>query len=198
MTSAVAAWLWRRGARALAPEVGLDPVAGLTTPQAARWRCDLAATVVVKAVESVHVVEVKGTREDLEREDLSAGKWLCDWHKHAINPWIAVDDRIGAGSYRDLGPHWGVLVVSGHRVNVVRRPPEASGDYHQPSDDVTRAYRAIAEVVTAQRLPTMMGLKAEEAAQLIADGTFTRPWAAWTDIAVTDSEPLVDEDAKIL
>lgn len=178
---AVSHWLWRRGARALATEVGLHPLHGLCTPWDGRWRVDLAAGLVADHVESVHVVEVKGSLADLAREDLGAGKWVLDYGRHGLNPWFAHADTIGPGHLQALPRAWGLLSVSADGHVRVSRDPEHVVDTaaHAPGDNVTIAYRALAQVLTAQALPTLFGVTAHRALELMAEHGVHRPWRRW-------------------
>lgn len=169
VTALVAAWLWRqRNARAIALEVGLCPVQGLVAPARGRWRVDIAAVTVEDSAEGVHIVEVKGTPEDLAREDLAVGKWKLDYAEKRMHPWLAVDASMRAVA----PPGWGLLIVS-DRVAVVKQPANVATNYH---DAVPSAYRAISEVLTAQRLPTIMGLSERGAAAAMIQAGFTLPW----------------------
>jgi len=195
VTALTAAWFWRqRRSRALATEVGLCPVRGLVAPAQGRWRVDLAAVTVEDSAEGVHVVEVKGTAEDLAREDLALGKWQLDYAAYQLHPWLAVDVSMKASPPRG----WGLLVV-GENVVVAKKPTDVTTDYHQPNDHVTRAYRAIAEVVTAQRLPTLMGLSGHGTAAAMLQSGFHLPWLDWMSKS-RDQElsGYPDEDAKVL
>jgi hypothetical protein len=178
VTIAVSHWLWRRGARALAPEVGLHALHGLCTPWDGRWRVDLAATLVSDHVESVHVIEVKGTLADLAREDLTAGKWAVDFPRLGLNPWLAHADTIGPGHLTTLPRAWGLLSVSADgRVRETRAPQHVvDTSVHEPDDNVTRAYRALSQVLTAQALPTLFGLRPESALEMLAERGIDRPW----------------------
>lgn len=154
----------------MAPEVGLHPVRGLCTPWDGKWRVDLAAGVA----ESVHVIEVKGSLADLTREDLGDGKWQLDYARHGLTPWLAHADVISPGRLQTLPRAWGLLSVAADgRVHVTREPQ------HTPNGNVASAYRALAQVLTAQALPTLFGLKTEAAMAVMAEAGVDRPWRAW-------------------
>lgn len=190
VTALVATWLWRQGSRAMAREVGLCPVQGLVTPWRGRWRVDLGAVSVDGDRESVHVVEVKGTDADLAREDLVSGKWQMDFSARHLHPWLAVDHRMRVPEM--LPAAWGVLVVGYDSVTVRRRPPDVSTKFKQTPQ------LALAEVVTAQRLPTIMGLSGAGAAAAMLQAGFSLPWLDWTSVPRPQDLVTVDEDAKVL
>jgi hypothetical protein len=203
VTLAVSHWLWRRGARALALEVGLHPLQGLCTPWDGRWRVDLAAGLVADHIESVHVVEVKGSLADLAREDLGSGKWVLDFPRLGLNPWLAHADTIGPGHLQTLPRAWGLLSVAADgRVRVTRDPEHVvDGSVHAPGDNVTGAYRALAQVLTAQAMPTLYGVKAEAALEMMTEAGIHRPWRAWEPASETRrlaTGGYEDEDPKIL
>ena len=179
VTSATAAWLWRLGSRIIAAEVGLTRAGSfLERPWGSWYRVDLAAIVG----QQTHVIEVKGTRADLVREDLGQGKWQLSY-PHLV-PWLAVDATV---DMPELDERWGLLKVVGHRVNVVR-PAREVDDPHRE-----RHLQVLASVLCMQSLPKMMGLThAGQLAALETDG-FSRPWRRWI------REPwLFEEDGHIL
>jgi hypothetical protein len=165
----------------MALEVGLHPLRGLTTPANGRYRVDVAAALVDDCDESLHVIEVKGSVADLVREDLGAGKWALPYARMGLNPWLAVADTIGEAHWRQLSGDWGVLQARGEGVRVLRRPSQSvTFDVNQPSDEVTFAYRALAQVQTLQRLPTMAGLSPSQTLRALERGDWHRPWGQWS------------------
>lgn len=199
VTIAVSHWLWRRGARALVPEVGLHALRGLCTPWDGRWRVDLAASLVSDHVESVHVIEIKGTLADLAREDLGSGKWAIDYPRLGLNPWLAHADTIGPGHLTALPRSWGLLSVSADgRVRETRSPANVvDTSVHAPDDNVTNAYRAMAQVLTAQAMPTLFNLRPESALEALAERGIDRPWRRYSvdgrctpsAVRIVDEEP---------
>jgi hypothetical protein len=179
VTCACAAWLWRLGSRVIVPEVGLTHEGSFLEPPWGSWyRVDLAASVGRRT----HVIEVKGSRSDLAREDLTSGKWQL-FYPH-LTVWLAYDASVDRP---DLHERWGLLKVAGARVDVVR-PAREVDDPHRE-----RHLAVLASVLCMQSLPKMMGLThAGQLSALETDG-FSRPWRRWIQ------EPrLCEEDGHIL
>jgi hypothetical protein len=167
VTGAAAAWLWDKGVRIMAPEVGLAR-GGLCMPQNGRWRVDL-----VGIDSQVHVIEVKGTRADIKREDLAGGKWALPYYNLGLCPWLAVDAKVTNDLFADLPDSWGVIRVSGTRVKILREPAK------KPlGKDMTRSLQAVAAVNTTQNLPMLMGLSKAQKASAMAYRTAC-PWHLW-------------------
>ena len=182
VTCACAAWLWRQGSRIIASEVGLTRGSlRLIEPWGAWYRVDLAASLG----SATHIIEVKGTRADIAREDLGAGKWALAYDN--LTPWLAFDDKITPDLYQSLDERWGLMRVKDQRVKVLRRPHRVHDDQRQKNLEV------LASVLCMQSLPKMMGLThAGQLAALETDG-FSRPWRRWVP------EPrLFEEDGHIL
>lgn len=178
VTCAVAAWLWRRGSRIIAAEVGLTRQSTyLERPWASWYRVDLASSIGPQT----HVIEVKGTRADLAREDLTAGKWVLPYPNLVV--WLA----LGFDQKVELDERWGILRIRDQRVEIVR-PAREVDDGHRD-----RHLEVLASVLCMHGLPTMMGLThAGQLAALETDG-FSRPWRGWI------REPrLSEEDGHIL
>lgn len=179
VTADVASWLWSRGSRCLVPEVGLHPVRGLCQPWDGRWRVDMVATVPRHGAERVDVIEVKGSADDLRREDLGTGKWVLRYDRMGLTPWLALSHTVSRSLWQDLNEAWGVIVVEPRRTTVVRDPAvPVYHSIHQPNDDVTAAYRALATVATLQSLPMLMGLdRAARASAMYL--SVNSPWHRW-------------------
>ena len=169
VTAAAAAWLWDLGSRIIAAEVGLTRGSlRLVEPWGAWYRVDLAAILG----SATHIIEVKGTRADIAREDLGAGKWALPYND--LRPWLAFDAKITADLYQALDGRWGLMRVTDHRIKILRQPHTAHDDQCQKNTEV------LASVLCMQSLPTMMGLsRAGKMAALETDG-FDRPWRRWT------------------
>lgn len=151
----------------MAPEVGLNRN-GLCMPQKGRWRVDL-----VGIDRQVDVIEVKGTRADIMREDLAGGKWALPYTDLGLTPWLAVDAKVTDDLFASLPEAWGVIRVADQRVKVVRKPAK------EPlGADMTRSLMAVAGVSTTQNLPTLMGLNKARIASEMAWKTAC-PWHLW-------------------
>lgn len=204
VTCAVAAWLWRQGARTIVAEVGLHATRGLSRPWHGRWRVDIAAAVAREGVETLHVIEVKGSAADIAREDLGTGKWVLDFARLGVNPWLAVADTVAPAHWQALPAAWGVMQVSGdRRVRLIREPADkVDHSVWQPNDNVTHAYRALAEVLTAQSLPSMMGRSHAQLVAALDDAGWQRPWRQWSPDgrlqATRDDDDPRHEDGYIL
>jgi hypothetical protein len=166
---------------------------------------DLAAGLIRDHVESVHVIEVKGSLADLAREDLGDGKWALDYAALGINPWLAVVDTIGPGHLETLPRAWGLLSVAGDgRVRELRVPEHVVDTAaHAPDDNVTGAYRALAQVLTAQALPTLFAADTATALELMAERGVDRPWRQWSEDKTQrrrrhDDDVYEDTGSKIL
>lgn len=178
VTCACAAWLWRRGSRLIAPEVGLTRSGGfLEKPWGSFYRVDLAASLG----NQTHVIEVKGTKADLVREDLGQGKWRL-FYPH-LTVWLA----LGFDYEPELDERWGILRVRDQSVKVVRPAREVEDRERE------RHLEVLGSVLCMQGMPTMMGLtQAGQLAALETEG-YSRPWRKWIQ------EPeLFDEDSHIL
>lgn len=151
----------------MAPEVGLH-MSGLCTPQNGRWRVDL-----VGIDRRVHVIEVKGTRADIKREDLTSGKWSLPYDDLGLTPWLAVDAKITDDLFEELPDSWGVIRIADTRVKVIRKPSKAPTGM-----DMTRSLQAVASCNTTQNLPMLMGLKQAQRASAMAYRTAC-PWHLW-------------------
>ena len=185
VTCSVAAWLWRERSRVLAQEVGLGRGRPrLCAPWGAAYRVDLAAVVSHKT----YVVEVKGTRADIVREDLGAGKWTMAYADHGLMPWLAFDARIDPRLYSQLPETWGLLRVDAQRVKVLRRPPRVY------DDNLVESLTAIASVACMQTLPMMMGKNHSEQLAALERGGFARPWRHWLE----DDKTTIEEPGHIL
>ncbi len=129
-TALALAWLWHaRGHRAIACETG---VCGdyLHKPMDGTWRVDaIGATVkrvrrrggIYEELCAVDVVEVKGTRADLRRENLEAGKWVA--MATDFTCWLLVSADCRDVDLASLPERWGVLRANDAAtgVTVVRR-----------------------------------------------------------------------------
>lgn len=180
VTAATASWLWAQGSRAIAPEVGLHAVRGLCAPWDGRWRVDLvAATPRHGARERIDVIEVKGSSADLRREDLDAGKWMLRYDRMGLTPWLAVSSRVDRDLWSGLNPLWGVVSCDGFNAKVARQPEAPIWhSIHDSNDDVTAALRAMAVVMCAHAVPTLMGLSLAKRAAAM-ESAVTRPWRRW-------------------
>ncbi len=167
----------------MAPEVGLH-TRGLCMPQDGRWRVDL-----VGIDRQVHVIEVKGTRADIQRENLASGKWSLPWFNLGLLPWLAVDAKITDDLFADLPLAWGVIRVSGHKVKVVRKPEKEPLGH-----DMTRSLMAVAGVNTTQNMPMLMGLSQAQKASQLAYRTAC-PWHLWYQ---SNTWPRCEEPGNIL
>jgi hypothetical protein len=164
---------------------------------------DVAAGCVRDGVESLHVIEVKGSLADLSREDVEDGKWLLPYPRLSLNPWLAHADAIGPGHLESLPRAWGLLSVAvDGRVRVTREPEHiVDSDANQPDDNVTNAYRALAQVLTAQALPTLYGTDLATAMSLLSERGVDRPWRAWApriDVGSDDDNCREDVEGNIL
>lgn len=165
VTRAVAVWYWSRGCRLVVPEVGLRQ--RLMRPWGSPWRVDLVAAFK----RQTHVIEVKGTRADLVREDLTAGKWTAPHPGLCL--WLALSHEIRL--HQNLSGDWGIIRVRNQRVTVERQPAFLGED-----SDYARSLEIVGSCLCMQGLPTLMGLsRAGQMAALETDG-FDRPWRQWT------------------
>jgi hypothetical protein len=190
VTHAIGHWLWRKGARAIAWEVGLHKSQGLTCPWHGHWRVDLAACV---GSESIHVVEVKGSKEDLSRENLGSGKWQVDFPALGITPWLAVVEGLESALSAPVG--WGVLSVS---PDGLVREIRSQKTKARPSElDFFRANSALAQVLTAQYMPTLFSVDAAVAIDMMSEVGVDRPWRLWSPTSrVRRLSSFVDEDVN--
>lgn len=161
VTSALVCWLWDQGARIIVPEVGLTATGQLRPPWGQRWRVDVVAVVGSR----VWLMEVKGTKADLVREDYASGKWVLPLSPN-LRPWLVVDSKIT----QDPLPAWGLMSVANDKLTVVRKSPD-DGVARTDDDGV---FRTLAQILTLQSLPTMMGR--DRAHRMLALTGFDRPW----------------------
>jgi len=166
VTRALVAWLWAQGCRLLAPEVGLHTFHGLCTPWRGFWRGDVGAIWRQEA----HLFEVKGTRADLAREDLSQGKWKWSWAELGLRPWLVVDVKIAC----QPPTGWGLMVVNDTGVLRVDVEPRVC----DRSPQFAEYCQALGTVLCLQSLPKLMGL--DRAQRLVTLDGFERPWRLWT------------------
>ncbi len=190
-TAAAAWWLWSaRGARSLGLEVGVNYQGHLTTPWHGRWRVDLVGVcrrgrnALRVTGWRVVVVEVKGTKADLAREDTAVFKWTLDIPGCEL--WVACgDEATGMLATKNVPAHWGVVVFpQGGKRHVVRKPA-FDEDLHPGDFRAMDAFRAIAEVNTAQRLPTAVNvLKSRGGDKAVVDRLFADGWSRqWREYA---------------
>ena len=151
----------------MAPEVGLNRN-GLCMPQQGRWRVDL-----VGIDRCVDVIEVKGTRADIQREKLAEGKWSLPYAELGLRPWLAVDAKVTNDLFSDLPEAWGVIRVADQRVKVIREPAK-----DPLGADMIRSITAVAGVNTTQNMPMLMGAKGARRASLMTY-RFSCPWHLW-------------------
>jgi hypothetical protein len=132
-----------------------------------------------------HVIEVKGTRADLVREDLESGKWT--YSHPGLCLWLAIDQSMSL--HQNLHRSWGIIRVRDHRVRVERRPEPLGDDTnYQQSLDV------VASCLCMQSLPTLMGLTHAGHASVLETEGFDRPWRKWTECPA----PPIEEFGNIL
>ncbi len=157
-TALALAWLWHaRDHRALALETG---VRGdhLVKPMDGTWRVDaIGATVkqvrrpggIYEELCAVDVVEVKGTRADLKRENLEAGKWTSMTTDFTC--WLLVSADCRDADLASLPERWGVLRANDAAtgVTVVRK----ADDRRRPLS--TREAFALACTSVSGSLPDM-------------------------------------------
>jgi len=184
VTAATASWAWCRGSRTIVPEVGLHRARGLCAPNDGRWRLDLVTVVPRHGVsECFDVIEVKGTRADIGREDLGTGKWILRYDRMGLTPWLAIDAKIDDKMFEALHPMWGVMRVSGYSPKVIRQPQDPVWhDIRQSNDDATASHRVLAQIASLQSMPMLMGLKAARRASAMALAV-NNPWQKWIDHA---------------
>jgi hypothetical protein len=180
VTSATAAWFWRRGSRIVVAEVGLTRQgACLEPPWGSVYRVDLVASLGAKT----HVIEVKGTQADLNRENLSEGKWVLPYPNLVV--WLAVDDGM---TVPRLDEKWGILRVKEESVRV-ERPAREVDDGQR-----TRHLEVLARVLCMQSLPRMMGLTSAGQLAALETNGFSRPWRRWHQ----KPAPVCEEPGRIL
>lgn len=126
------AWLWhKRGCRAMADELGVWGrlgVARLGPGGGALWRADLAGVAKRGNSYRLDILEVKGTREDLRREDLGAGKWLWSRGITGAALWVLMGEDLRPEDYAAVPAHWGLLQAAEDNtvVKTLRRPKSES------------------------------------------------------------------------
>ncbi len=152
-------WLWhKRKCRAIADEIGAPGVGlGQVSASAGIYRYDLVGVARCTGVESwrFDIVEVKGTRADLRREDVGAGKWArAREPSREYNFWLAVSDEIPREDYADLPLEWGVIRCSQTTVRIDRKPA-GGGDIRCDAPRAARGLYVLSARVAGSRLPFM-------------------------------------------
>lgn len=147
----------------------------LMEPWGAAYRLDLVAVLG----NETHLIEVKGTKADLVREDLTKGKWVLPLH--GFRPWLAIDESMEAPA--ELRESWGLLKVGARRTRVVREPPVARDEGRD------RSLEVLARILCMQSLPTLMGLS-RAGKMAVLETEVDRPWRRWlTEPRVVAEEP---------
>lgn len=120
-------WLFvRRKCRVLADEVGLagkaNRFAGLRG--VSHWRADAVGIAQIGNSYRIDVVEVKGSRADARREDMSSGKWELLPQGGRFNGWLLVSADCRPEDYKGLPLAWGVLqaAADASTLRMIRRP----------------------------------------------------------------------------
>lgn len=123
-------WLFmRRKCRVLCDEIGIGGLANRLTPSGmSQWRADAAGITQIGRQFRIDVVEVKGSRADARREDMTAGKWELLPQGKRLNGWLLVSAECRPEDYHGLPLAWGVLQASADATTLrIIRKPVASG-----------------------------------------------------------------------
>lgn len=186
-TASAIAHFWGLGVRVMGLEVGYDR-RGLGVRSTRRWRADLVAVDEPEGPTgqvAVHVIEVKSSRADLLREDLSGGKWTATDLPGNFHPWVVIGPEVHADDVQRIPRHWGILNVpsssgidGGGRLRVVRTSRSGEGFGVELRAE---AYKTIAGSRTiVGLLPSMQGLDREKQVwqiykRIIREPTTTNP-----------------------
>lgn len=166
LTALAFSWLWvRRDCRAMADEVGVTSLCSrLCAPLDGIFRADAVGCAKKGNQYRIDIVEVKGSRADARREDMSAGKWELLPQGKRLTGWLLVSHDVRDEDIKGLPTAWGLLRASedGAVVNVVRKAQE-----HWLSDaEVTRDLFFLASRTLGSSLPWMGRSLPESVAKL--------------------------------
>ncbi len=124
-------WLFmRRRCRAMADEVGLGGLANHLAPfGSSHWRADVAGIARIGNQYRIDVVEVKGSRADARRENMSEGKWELLPQGGRLNGWLLVTEDMRPEDYAGLPSQWGVLQATANNtvIRTIRKPRGTKG-----------------------------------------------------------------------
>lgn len=159
-TAQVLGWLWRRGHRVLATEVGYDSRGfGAATQRKARADVLGIRTMAAKGRTycGVTLVEVKATAADFRGQDWGAEKWRLAMFGLGVQGWLAIGEGVDIkAAVAALDVRWGLLRIGPLRAEVLREPVNKlplSGD----DPFVVTATHEAGRALTAARMPVMMG-----------------------------------------
>lgn len=195
VTCQVAAWLWHtRGCRAMARELGIRLDGSLSTAWNGKWRVDMAGVSEDLGKTTSYVIEVKGTHEDLARENVASVHPKLTFHSKWHQPefaklhelWLACGDiRTGQAAVSDVPGHWGVMVFARDhgRATVLRRPSRVAHDVGSPCTSNT--WRAIAQVATAEDMPAFFNARRK-----------IQPWQALLNVGYAGESVSAKRDNK--
>lgn len=147
LTALAISWLFvRRKCRVICDEMGLGGF-GEFTPYSL-WRGDVAGIARLGRDYRFDLVEVKGSRADARREDMSRGKWELLARGKKLNLWLLVSHDCRPEDYEGLPVQWGVLRASEDATTLrcVRRP---QGDWSSAEGRLVSASEAAPGIFSA-------------------------------------------------
>lgn len=144
LTALAVSWLFlRRECRVIADEVAMNGFGGIGGIHATGYyRADVVGISRRwnNSVYRVDVVEVKGSRDDLRREDLAHGKWarLAE-PSSGYNPWLIVSEDVKKSDLAELPARWGVLQAAGGNTTLRHLRKRSGTDIHLGRMDAAAA-----------------------------------------------------------
>lgn len=161
LTALAFCWLWsRRGCRVMADEVGVGGVCRFLCPSTeGLFRADVIGCVKKERSYRIDLVEVKGSRADARREDMSRGKWELLPQGQRLTGWLLMSHDVRDEDIVGLPTAWGLLRASedGTVVSVIRRAKE----HWIPETEAARDLYVLAARTLGSRLPWMGRNQAE-------------------------------------
>jgi len=155
LTALAFSWLWvKRECRVMAEEVGVTSLCSrLCAPLDCIFRADAVGCTKKGNQYRIDIIEVKGSRADARREDMSAGKWELLPQGRRLTGWLLVSHDVRDEDIKGLPLAWGLLRASedGAVVNVMRKAQE----HWLPDNEVARDLFFLASRTLGSGLPWM-------------------------------------------
>lgn len=166
LTALAFSWLWaRRGCRVMADEVGVTGLCRFLCPSTeGLWRADAVGCTKKDRSYRLDLIEVKGSRADARREDMSRGKWEMLPESRRLTGWLLMSHDVKDEDIIGLPVSWGLLRASedGTVVSTVRKAQE----HWLPEAEMARDLHVLAVRTLGSRLPWMGRTQAESLAAL--------------------------------
>lgn len=134
LTALAFSWLFmRRRCRMMAAEVGVTGKASALTASGI-WRADAVGATKIGNLYRIDLVEIKGSRADARREDMTTGKWELLPQGGVFNGWLLIAHDVRPEDYEGLPSAWGVIQASedADTARIIRRP-DADGEILLPA-----------------------------------------------------------------